>query len=148
MSYETYVQIIENADTCIHPGKSVSFTFDGTAALGATRLFLTGETNIDSSFKSEPGYEKLYRRIDDSLWQEADGFCLDVSGSRCAYPKIAFKKVLVADTKWENCGENWRFGVSAKASELSPLSAAVSSLSLVVAGLMTAVLFPVITGFL
>ena len=37
---------------------------------------------------------------------------------------------------------------TAKASELSPLSGAVSSLSLVVAGLMTAVLFPVITGFL
>ena len=37
---------------------------------------------------------------------------------------------------------------TAKASELSPLSGAVSSLSLVVAGLMTAILFPVITGFL
>ena len=37
---------------------------------------------------------------------------------------------------------------TAKASELSPLSGAVSSLSLVVAGLMSAVLFPVITGFL
>jgi hypothetical protein len=37
---------------------------------------------------------------------------------------------------------------TAKASELSPLSGAVSSLSLVVAGLMTAVLFPVITGLL
>ncbi len=36
---------------------------------------------------------------------------------------------------------------TAKASELSPLSGAVSSLSLVVAGLMTAVLFPVLTGF-
>lgn len=118
MSYETYLQIIENADTCIHPGKSVSFTFDGTAALGATRLFLTGETNIDSSFKSEPGYEKLYRRIDDSLQNSEDGFSLDVSGSRCAYPKIAFKKVLVADTELENCGENWRVGVSAKASGL------------------------------
>lgn len=35
-----------------------------------------------------------------------------------------------------------------KASELSPLSGAVSSLSLVVAGLMTALLFPVLTGFL
>lgn len=37
---------------------------------------------------------------------------------------------------------------TAKASELSPLSGAVSSLSLVVAGLMTAVLFPVLTAFL
>ncbi len=37
---------------------------------------------------------------------------------------------------------------TAKASELSPLSGAVSSLSLVVAGLMTAVLFPVLTSIL
>ena len=37
---------------------------------------------------------------------------------------------------------------TAKASELSPLSGAVSSLSLVVAGLMTAILFPVLTSFL
>lgn len=37
---------------------------------------------------------------------------------------------------------------TAKASELSPLSGAVSSLSLVVAGLMTAVLFPVLVNFL
>ena len=37
---------------------------------------------------------------------------------------------------------------TAKASELSSLSGAVSSLSLVVAGLMTAVLFPVLTSFL
>ena len=37
---------------------------------------------------------------------------------------------------------------TAKASELNPLSGAVSSLSLVVAGLLTALLFPVIAGFL
>lgn len=37
---------------------------------------------------------------------------------------------------------------TAKASELSPLTGAVSSLSLVVAGLMTALLFPVVTSFL
>ena len=37
---------------------------------------------------------------------------------------------------------------TAKAGELSPLSGAVSSLSLVVAGLLTAVLFPVLTSFL
>jgi putative effector of murein hydrolase len=37
---------------------------------------------------------------------------------------------------------------TAKANELSPLTGAVSSLSLVVAGLMTALLFPVLTGFL
>ena len=37
---------------------------------------------------------------------------------------------------------------TAKANELSPLAGAVSSLSLVVAGLMTALLFPVLTGFL
>ena len=37
---------------------------------------------------------------------------------------------------------------TAKASELSPLTGAVSSLSLVVAGLLTALLFPVIAGLL
>ena len=37
---------------------------------------------------------------------------------------------------------------TAKASELSPLSGAVSSLSLVVAGLMTAILFPFLTALL
>ncbi len=37
---------------------------------------------------------------------------------------------------------------TAKAGELSPLTGAVSSLSLVVAGLMTALLFPVLTGLL
>ena len=37
---------------------------------------------------------------------------------------------------------------TAKASELSPLTGAVSSLSLVVAGLLTALLFPVIINFL
>ena len=37
---------------------------------------------------------------------------------------------------------------TAKASELSPLTGAVSSLSLVVAGLLTALLFPVLTSFL
>lgn len=37
---------------------------------------------------------------------------------------------------------------TAKASELSPLTGAVSSLSLVVAGLLTAVLFPVLVKFL
>lgn len=37
---------------------------------------------------------------------------------------------------------------TAKANELSPLTGAVSSLSLVVAGLMTAVLFPMVAGLL
>ena len=37
---------------------------------------------------------------------------------------------------------------TAKANELGPLTGAVSSLSLVVSGLLTAILFPVLTGFL
>ena len=37
---------------------------------------------------------------------------------------------------------------TAKASELSPLTGAVSSLSLVIAGLLTALLFPILTSFL
>ena len=38
--------------------------------------------------------------------------------------------------------------IEAKANELGPLTGAVSSLSLVVSGLLTAILFPVLTGFL
>ena len=37
---------------------------------------------------------------------------------------------------------------TAKANELSPLTGAVSSLSLAIAGLLTAVLFPILTHFL
>jgi putative effector of murein hydrolase len=37
---------------------------------------------------------------------------------------------------------------TAKANELDPLTGAVSSLSLVVSGLLTAILFPVLTAFL
>ena len=37
---------------------------------------------------------------------------------------------------------------TAKANELGPLTGAVSSLSLVVSGLLTAILFPILTGFL
>ena len=37
---------------------------------------------------------------------------------------------------------------TAKANELGPLTGAVSSLSLVVSGLLTAILFPVLTAFL
>ena len=37
---------------------------------------------------------------------------------------------------------------TAKANEVDPLTGAVSSLSLVVAGLLTAILFPVLTGFM
>lgn len=118
MCYEQYWQLIANADTCIDAGKSASFTFDASAAQGATRLFLTGETNIDASFKSEPGYEKLYRRIDNSLQMDGDGFCLNYSSDRCAYPKIAFKKLLIAHTELQHSGETWTFGISAKANDL------------------------------
>ena len=126
MSFENYVQIMENANTCIRPQKSVTFTFDGTECQGATRLFLTGETNISPYWKSEPDYEVLYRRIDDSLRSDVanrDRFCLDYSGARCEYPKIAFKKMVVPfrthSANVKNPTDEWTFGISAKAKDLS-----------------------------
>ncbi len=125
MSFENYVQIMENANTCIRPDKSVSFTFDGTACQGATRLFMTGETNISPYWKTEPDYEMLYRRIDDSLRSDVancDRFCLDYSGARCQYPKIAFKKMVVPFKTHaaviKDTESNWTFGISAKANNL------------------------------
>ncbi len=126
MSFENYVQIMENANTCIRPDQSVSFTFDGSQCQGATRLFMTGETNISPYWKTEPDYEMLYRRIDDSLRSDVanrDRFCLDYSGARCEYPKIAFKKMVVPfrthGANVKNPTDEWTFGISAKAKDLT-----------------------------
>ena len=89
MSFERYRPIMTGPDACIRPKNSETFTFDGTGCEGARRLFLTGETNIDPFWKSEPDYQMLYRRIDDSLRSDLanrDRFCLDFSGNRAPYP--------------------------------------------------------------
>ena len=126
MNFETYNPVITNIDTCIRPMQSVSFHFDGRDGMSATRLFLTGETNISPFWKTEPDYQMLYRRIDDSLRSDIarkDRFCLDLSGGRCQYPKIAFKK-LVAPFRTpmfvlNDCTDTWRIGISAKVRDLT-----------------------------
>ena len=125
MSFEFYNQVMTDLNTCIRPQKSLTFTFDGNGNDRASRLFLTGETNISPFWKTESDYEVLYRRIDDSLRTDVanrDRFCLDLSGSCCQYPKIVYKK-LVSPFRTpmfvlNDCSDNWRFGVSAKAVNL------------------------------
>ncbi|MBE6724316.1 MAG: hypothetical protein E7576_03810 [Ruminococcaceae bacterium] len=125
MSFERYSRIMSDLDVCIRPKNSVTFTFDGSGRKEARRLFLTGETNIDPFWKSEPDYQMLYRRIDDSLRSDLanrDRFCLDYSGKRVPYPKIAYKK-LVAPLGTpmfilNDCTDRWIFGVDAKAEGL------------------------------
>lgn len=125
MSFENYNPILTNIDFCIRPENSVEFVFDCEDGFDASRLFVTGETNISPYWKTEPDYQMLYRRIDDSLRSDValkDRFCLDFSGKRCSYPKIAFKK-MVAPFRTpmfvlNNCTDDWRFGISAKAKDL------------------------------
>ena len=124
-AYESYKQIIQNADVCIRPGKRVNFSFDGSTCLRARRLFLTGETNISPYWKTEPDYKKLSRRIDDSLRSDLadrDRFCLDYSGVRCPYPKIAFKKFVAPFQTpmfvLNDSTDEWSFGIKAKACNL------------------------------
>lgn len=125
MNFEFYTQIMTDINKCVRPQKSISFTFDGNGNESASRLFLTGETNISPYWKTESDYEVLYRRIDDSLRSDVantDRFCLDLSGSCCHYPKIAYKK-LVAPFRTpsfvlNDCSDNWHFGISAKAVNL------------------------------
>lgn len=125
MSFEKYNRILTELDTCIRPQKSVTFTFDGTGCEDATRLFMTGETNISPYWKTEPEYQMLYRRIDDSLSSEKanrDRFCLDFSGAAVPYTKIAFMKMVTPFSTpmfaLNNCTDEWSFGVSAWAKDL------------------------------
>ena len=97
MSFEQYHAVMTNVETCIRPERSARFSFQGDDLTEATRLFMTGETNISPFWKTEPDYQMLYRRIDDSLRSDManrDRFCLDLSGGRCPYPKIAMKKLV------------------------------------------------------
>jgi len=113
-------------ERCIKAGSSASFSFDGGGAVTADRLFLTGETNISPYWKTEPDYQMLYRRIDDSLRSDVankDRFCLDFSGTYCQYPKIAFKKLTAPFStpmfELNDCTDKWSFGISARAEGLS-----------------------------
>lgn len=54
MSFESYKQIVNDHETCIKSGKSVSYSFSGDGNEKANRLFITGETNISYYWKNEP----------------------------------------------------------------------------------------------
>ncbi len=125
MSFEYYTKITDNADKYIKPQGCASICFEGDDITDADRLFFTGESNTSYFWKSEPDYQALYRRIDDSLSSEKscrDRFCLDFSGASVPYPKIAFKKLvtpfMLSYRKLEGFGDGWRFGISACAKGL------------------------------
>ena len=110
---------------CINPGKSKSFSFDGSGCENAGRLFITGETNISPYWKTEPDYQMLYRRIDDSLVSSHDGsdrFALDLSGGRRHYPLVAYRKLVTPFQTpmhiLNDCTNRWKFGISVKADKL------------------------------
>jgi len=125
MNFEKYVRLCEDANKHIKPTKSVTIDFNGDGLENADRLFFTGETAIPYFWKSEPDYQMLYRRIDDSLRcdiSEHDRYCLDLSGTRVPYTKIAFKR-LTAPFKLsylalKTFDDNWEFGIKARAEGL------------------------------
>ncbi len=125
MSFESYIRIKDNADIRIKAGSKTTLTFTGDDVKEADRLFFTGETGISYLWKSEPDYQELYRRLDDSLntsEAEYDRFCLDMSGDFCPFTKIAYKKIvsplILSYAYLTGYNNNWRFGISVKAENL------------------------------
>ncbi len=125
MYFENYVKITNNSEKYIKPQKSATIEFCGKGLEDADRLFFTGESNISYFWKSEPDYQMLYRRIDDSLntsQSQKNRFCLDFSDKFAPYPKIAFKKIVVpfmlSYRKLESFDNNWVFGADVKAKNL------------------------------
>lgn len=125
MNFESYKRVIDNADVTVKPQKSVTLTFDGDGLENADRLFFTGESNISYFWKSEPDYQVLYRRIDDSLRTDKavrDRYCLDMSGGRETYTKLAYKRldapIMMSYKSLVTFDNNWDFGVIATAKDL------------------------------
>ncbi len=125
MNFESYKQIFsESEDICLKSGRSHSFEFDIEDPNSADRVFFTGETGIYYQWKSEPDYQYLYRRIDDSLsteQAERDQFALDMSANNCNYPKIAYKKIVWPPRFYGHPCVNWSFGISVQAEDLKLL---------------------------
>ena len=70
MNFESYKQIMlceKDKDVVLRKGKSFTFDFDIDDEKAADRIFMTGEVGIFYNWKTEPDYQYLYRRIDDSL---------------------------------------------------------------------------------
>ena len=123
MNFERYEQLLlceKNKDVTLKTGKSYTLDFNIEDEKAADRIFMTGEVGIFYSWKTEPDYAKLYRRIDDSLSSiesENSQYALDMSADNFDYPKIAYKK-LVWWPRFYGGGLNWRFGLSVKAENL------------------------------
>ena len=122
--FEKYNKIFEG-ERRMKPWKSQRFSFVGDGMTDATRLFITGETDIFYMWKSESDYQMLYRRIDDSLSSseaEIDRYALDFSGDYALYPKVAYKKIvapfMLSYLKLETYTDDWKIGISAKAEDL------------------------------
>lgn len=125
MNFERYTQITDNAGAHIRPKQSFSLTFDGQGLENADRLFFTGETAVSYFWKSEPDYQVLYRRIDDSLRTDVarhDRYCLDMSGSRVSYTKLAYKRLdaplRLSYLSLATLDDGWDFGITATAKDL------------------------------
>ncbi len=123
MSYESYRQIfLAENDICLRKNKSHTLSFELEDEKAADRIFFTGETGIYYQWKSEPDYQYLYRRIDDSLTTEEanrDQFALNMSADHCNYPKIAYKKILWPPRFYWQTSNVWKFGISVKAENLT-----------------------------
>lgn len=123
MNFESYKQIMlceKDKDVVLRKGKSLTLDFDIEDENAADRIFMTGETALFYNWKTEPDYQYLYRRIDDSLSSsEANKtrFALDMSADNFDYPKIAYHKILWWP-RFYGGGSIWRTGISAKAEDL------------------------------
>lgn len=123
MNFESYNQIHicqRDRDISLRKGKSFSIDFDIENAKSADRVFFTGESGIFYGWKTEPDYQYLYRRIDDSLTsEEADTaqYALDMSADNFDYPKIAYRKI-VWWPRFYGSGSKWNFGLRVKAENL------------------------------
>ncbi len=125
MDFEKYTRVFEKLDTRVKPSKSVSFDFDWSGN-SPDRLFFAGETAISYLWKSEPDYQQLYRRIDDSLSveeAERDHYALDFSGDFVPYRKLAAKKLTaplwLSYAPYGGYNNTWHFGIRVKAENLS-----------------------------
>ena len=123
MNFESYKQLMlceKDKDVVLRKGKSFTFDFDIEDEKAADRIFMTGEVGIFYNWKTEPDYQYLYRRIDDSLSSDEANkarFALDMSADNYDFPKIAyFKKVWWP--RFYGGGSLWRTGISAKAENL------------------------------
>lgn len=123
MNFESYKRILhceKDKDICLRSSQSYAIDFEIDNADTADRIFMTGETALFYNWKTEPDYQYLYRRIDDSLSSaeaSKSRFALDMSADDFDFPKIAYHKILWWP-RYYGGGLIWRAGISAKAENL------------------------------